>query len=53
MTKGAVTMTPVKCAYTGPIGELTNTYTSQYTKHKNGYNINILCAQETHCEFYN
>ena len=45
-------MTPVKCAYTGPIGGLTNTYTSQNTKHKKGFNVNILHAQETNCEFY-
>ena len=45
-------MTPVKCAYTRPIGGLTKTYTSQNTKHKKGFNVNILCAQETNCKFY-
>ena len=33
---------PVKCPYTGPIGWLTNTYTSQNTLHKKGFNVNIL-----------
>ena len=46
-------MTPVKCVYTEPTGRLTNTYTSQNTKHKKGFNVNILHAQETNCEFYN
>ena len=32
--KGAGMMTPVKYAYTGPIGGLTNMYTSQNTKYK-------------------
>ena len=45
-------MTPVKCVNTGPISELTNTYTSQNTKHKKGFNVNILHTQETNCEFY-
>ena len=34
----------VKCPYTGPIGWLTNTYTSQNTLHKKGFNVNILQA---------
>ena len=50
--KGATTMTPIQCPYAEPIGGLTNTYTSQNTTHKKGFNVNILCAQETNCEFY-
>ena len=44
--KGAVMMTQVKCVYTGPIGGLKNTYISQNAKHKKGFNVNILHAQE-------
>ena len=51
--KGAVMTTLVKCVYTGPIGELSNTYTSQNTKHKKGFNVHMLHAQETNCELYN
>ena len=50
--KGAVMMMPVKSAYTGAIGVLTNTYTSQNTKQKKRFNVYILCTQETNCEFY-
>ena len=50
--KGAAMMNAVRCAYTGPIGGLTNTYTSQNTKHKKGFNVNILHTQETNCKFY-
>ena len=50
--EGAVmTITPVKCAHTGPIGGLTNTYTSQDTKTKKGFNVNILCMQEHFVNF--
>ena len=42
----AMTNTPAKCVYIGPIDGLTNTYTNQNTKHKMGFNVNILCAQE-------
>ena len=52
--QGAVpTTTPVKCVYTGPIGGLTNTYTSQNTKHKKGFNVNILHTQEQFVNFIN
>ena len=46
-----MTTTPVKCAYTGAIGGLTNTYTSQNTKHKKGFNVNILHVQEQFVNF--
>ena len=49
--KGTAMMTPVKCAYTGPIGGLRNTYTSQNTKHKKGFNVNILHTQEQFVNF--
>ena len=50
--KGAVTTTTqVKCEYTGPIGALTNTYASQNTKHKKGFNVNILHMQEQFVNF--
>ena len=50
--KGAtMTTTPVKCAYTGPIGGLTNTYTSHNTEHKKGFNSNILYTQEQFVKF--
>ena len=47
----AMTTTTVKCVYIGPIGGLTNTYTSQNTKHKKGFNVNILHAQEQFVNF--
>ena len=43
--KGPAMTSAVKCAYTGPIGKLTNTNTSQNTKHKKGFNIHILCMK--------
>ena len=52
LINGAVTNTPVKCVYTRPIGGLTNTYTSQNTKQKKGFNVNILHTR-TICKFYN
>ena len=39
------TTSAVKHAHTRPIGALTNTIISQNTKHKKGFNINILCTQ--------
>ena len=42
--KGTAMTSAVKCTYTGPIEELTNTNTCQNTKHKKGFNINILHA---------
>ena len=47
----AMTTTPLKGVYTGPIGGLTNTYTSQNTKHKKGFNANILHVQEQFVNF--
>ena len=49
--RGAAMTTTVKCAYTGAIGGLTNTYTNQNTKHKKGFNVNILCMQEQFLNF--
>ena len=43
--KGTAKTSPVKCVYTGPIGELTNINTSQNTKHKKDLML-IYCVQE-------
>ena len=43
--KGTATSSAMKCAYTGPIGAMTNTNTGQHTEHKKQFNVNILHAQ--------
>ena len=42
---GSAMTSAVKHAYTRPVWVLTNTITSQNTKHEKGFNINILHAQ--------
>ena len=47
----AMIITQGKSVYTGPIGGLIKTYTSQHTKHKKGFNVNILHMQEQFMNF--